>query len=76
MDRTRVTGALLMGAAALQFLLFLAALGRRSYAALAVPITLVVGALSALAFWIGWTLAAMEDELEGLEFEAEPLDED
>lgn len=75
MDRTRLTGSILMALAALQIVLFVLGVLRRSYAALAIPVTLLVGAISVLAFWVGWTLASMEDDLAGLEFEAEPLDE-
>ncbi|MCZ6544727.1 MAG: hypothetical protein O6913_03355 [Chloroflexi bacterium] len=75
MDRTRLTGSILMALAALQVVLFVLGVLRRSYAALAIPVTLLVGVISVLAFWVGWTLASMEDDLAGLEFEAEPLDE-
>lgn len=74
-DRTRLTGALLMAAMLLQVLLFLVGAVRRSYAALALPIGVIVGVTAVLGFWVGWTLLSMEDDLAGLEFEAEPLDE-
>ena len=74
MERTRLTGAILMGAVALELLLFLRALSRGSYAAVAVPAALLVLVISALVFWTGWTLLQMEDELEGLEFATEPID--
>ena len=64
-----------MVAMAAQVVLFLIGAARRSYAALAIPIALMVTFLSVLGFWVGWTLASMEDDLTGLEFEAEPLDE-
>ena len=76
MDRTRLTGALLMAIMVVQVLLFLIGALRRSYAALAMPIGVMVGVVSVLGFWVGWTLLSMEDDLAGLEFEAEPLDED
>ncbi len=75
MDRARLTGLLLMTAAVIELLLFCVYLARRSYAALAVPVTAGVAIVSALAFWVGWTLVSMEDDLAGLEFEAEPLDD-
>ncbi len=75
MERTRLTGAVLMGAAALELLCFLLALSRRSYAAVALPAALLVILISALAFWVGWTLLQVEDELEGLEFAVEPIDD-
>ena len=73
MDRTRLTGAVLMAVCVLQALLFLAGAARRSYAALALPVGLVVAVGSVLGFWVGWTLLSMEDDLTGLEYEAEPL---
>ncbi len=75
MDRTRLTGTLLMAAMALQALLFLVGAMRRSYTALALPVAALVTVISLLGFWVGWTLATMEDDLTGLEFEAEPLDD-
>ena len=75
MDRTRLTGAIVMGAVALELLLFLRALSRRSYAAVAIPAALLVILISALAFWTGWTLLTVRDELEDLEFVAEPIDD-
>ncbi len=65
----------MMALAALQIVLFVLGVLRRSYAALAIPVALLVGVITVLAFWVGWTLASMEDDLAGLEFEAEPLDE-
>ncbi len=62
-----------MAACALQVLLFLAGAMKRSYAALALPVGLLVGVGSVLGFWVGWTLLSMEDDLSGLEYEAEPL---
>lgn len=73
MDRTRLTGAFLMVVCGLQILLFLAGAAKRSYAALAIPVGVIVTAGSVLGFWVGWTLVAMEDDLSGLEYEAEPL---
>ena len=72
-DRTRLTGALLMALMVMQALLFLVGVLRRSYAALALPVGVVVAVTSVLGFWVGWTLLSMEDDLTGLEFEAEPL---
>ena len=75
MDRTRLTGLLLMAAAVIELLLFCGGVARRRYAALALPVTVGVALASALAFWMGWTLISMEDDLAGLEFETEPLDD-
>jgi hypothetical protein len=56
MDRSQATGALIMAGAALQLLVFLAGLTRKSYLALALPVAGAMAALSALAFWVGWTM--------------------
>ena len=75
MDRTRLTGAIVMGAVVLELLLFLRGLSRRSYTAVAIPAALLVVVISALAFWTGWTLLTVRDELEDLEFAVEPIDD-
>lgn len=75
MDRTRLTGAIVMGAAVLELLLFLRGVSRGSYAAVAIPAALLVVVISALAFWTGWTLLTVRDELEDLEFVVEPIDD-
>ena len=75
MDRTRLTGVALMGLSVVQVLLFLLAAARRRYAAVALPGAAGVMGISVLAFWVGWTLVSLEDDLTGLEFEAEPREE-
>jgi hypothetical protein len=50
-------GRLLMVAAVLQMLLFLAGLTRRSYLVVALPVGGALAGLSALAFWVGYTMA-------------------
>ena len=75
MDRTRLTGALLMAAMSLQALLFLIGVARRSYAALALPAAGLVALVSVLGFWVGWTLLSLEDDLTGLDYEAEPVED-
>ena len=57
---SRTIGLLLMAGAALQLLVFFAAASRRSYAALALPVGAGLAAISALAFWIGYTMAYAE----------------
>lgn len=64
MERSQQMGALIMAAAVLQMLLFLWAAARRSYMAVALPIMAALAAISALAFWIGWTMFTTESELE------------
>jgi hypothetical protein len=65
-----MTGVLIMAGAVLQMMLFLWAVARRSYMAVALPVMAALAAISALAFWIGWTMFTTESELEeGLEEE-------
>lgn len=75
MDRTRLTGLILMIAAAFQALWFLLGVRRRSYAAVAVPAAAITLTAAVLLFWIGWTTYELEDDLEGLNFVPEPLDD-
>ena len=64
MNRGQNTGLFLMIGAALELLLFLYGAARRSYLALALPVTAAMLAVSALTFWLGWTMLTMEDEAE------------
>ena len=70
MERSQLTGVLIMAGAVLQMMLFLWAAARRSYMAVALPVMGALAAISALAFWIGWTMFTTESELEE-EFEEE-----
>lgn len=63
MDRSQRTGLILMAAGALQLLVFLGGIARKSYAALALPILAAVSVASGLAFWIGWTMFTTEPDL-------------
>jgi hypothetical protein len=71
MDRSQMTGILIMAGAALEMLLFLYGAARRSYMAVALPVMAAVAAVSALAFWVGWTLLTTEEEIPELEGESE-----
>jgi hypothetical protein len=71
MDRSQMTGMLIMAGAALEMLLFLYGAARRSYMAVALPVMAAVAAVSALAFWVGWTLLTTEEEIPELEGESE-----
>jgi len=75
LDRTRLTGLILMVAAAVQALWFLLGVQRRSYAAVAIPAAAITLSAAVLLFWIGWTTYELEDDLEGLNFVPEPLDD-
>jgi hypothetical protein len=68
MEGSQRLGAIIMLATVFEMVIFLWALSRRSYMAVALPVTMVLGALNALAFWIGWTMfTASEEEEEELE---------
>lgn len=56
-ERARLLGRALMAGAVLQLVLFLLGVRRRSYAALAIPLLGALTAISALAFWVGYTMA-------------------
>lgn len=56
MDRSQMTGGLIMVGAVVQVFLFIVGLFRKSYLALAIPVTAAMAALGALAFWVGWTM--------------------
>lgn len=72
MDRSQVTGGLIMAGAVVDLIVFTFGLFRKSYLAIAVPVAGAMAALSALAFWVGYTMlttpADMPDpELESME---------
>jgi hypothetical protein len=64
--RAQKTGAIIMALAGIEMLLFLYGALRRSYVALAIPVTVAMTALTALGFWVGWTMMSMEEEPEDL----------
>ena len=64
MNRAHMTGMILMAGAGLQLLLFMYGAFKRSYLALALPVTAAMLALTALTFWVGWTMMTMEEEIE------------
>ena len=68
MEGSQRLGAIIMLATIFEMVVFLWAVSRRSYLAVALPLTVVLGALNVLAFWIGWTMfTASEEEEEELE---------
>ena len=76
MENSQRTGLIIMIVSAFQFVLFFWAMTRRSYLAIALPVLSALAAVSALAFWIGWTMFTGEDEeLEEMNDPAAP-DED
>lgn len=64
MDRSQMTGIAIMLGAVVEMLLFLYGAARRSYMAVALPVMGGLTVISALAFWIGWTMLTSETELE------------
>jgi hypothetical protein len=64
MIRGSNTGMILMAGAVLEMLLFLYGAMRRSYLALALPVTAAMATVTVLTFWLGWTMLTMEDEEE------------
>jgi len=67
MARTRQLGTILMAVAAFNMLVMVIATMRRSYLALAIPVLAATGVVSALAFWVGWTMASTSADLAELE---------
>jgi hypothetical protein len=72
MDRSQTTGALIMAGAALQLLIFVVGLMRKSYLAIAMPVTGAMAALSALAFWVGWTMLTTPADMPEEDFGSDP----
>ncbi len=62
--RAQKTGAIIMAMAGFGLVVFLIGALRRSYLALALPVTVAMAALTALGFWVGWTMMTMEEEPE------------
>jgi lipopolysaccharide export LptBFGC system permease protein LptF len=62
MERPQQTGLFIMIGAAFALVVFLWSITRRSYMAVALPVMGAMTAVSALAFWIGWTMFTAQDE--------------
>jgi hypothetical protein len=67
MDRPRRLGTFMMLFSAVQMLIMVVGVMRRSYLAIALPVIAAVGLISALTFWVGWTMANTEPDLAELE---------
>ena len=67
MGRSKQLGTILMIGAAVQALFMLVGTMRRSYLVIALPILAATGLISALAFWVGWTMVNTEPDLVELE---------
>ncbi len=69
MERSQSMGTILMAVSALQMLVFTLGMVRRSYLAVALPVMAAMGAVSALLFWIGYTMVNMDPDLSELDME-------
>ena len=67
MDRSQNLGVILMAVSAVQMLVFTVGVLRRSFYAVALPVLAATGAISALLFWLGYTMVSMEPELADLD---------
>jgi hypothetical protein len=67
MGRSQQLGMIMMAVAAVQMLIVVIGALRRSYLVIALPVVTAVGIVSALTFWVGWTMANTEPELAELE---------
>jgi hypothetical protein len=67
MARSKQLGTFLMIGAALQALIMTIGVMRRSYLAIALPVLAAAGLISALAFWVGYTMASTEPDMAELE---------
>jgi len=61
-ETSQRTGLIIMLGAAFGFVFFFWGMTRKSYLAVALPVGSALAAVSALAFWIGWTMFTGEDE--------------
>ena len=71
MERQRQLGTILMAIAAVQSLIFLIGVLRRSYLAIALPVVAAMMAVSGILFWVGYTMASMKSDLADLDMEEE-----
>jgi len=67
MGRSRQLGMFIAVGASLQMLIMVLGTLRRSYLVIALPVLAATGVVSALAFWVGWTMMNTEPELADLE---------
>jgi hypothetical protein len=72
MEGSQRLGAIIMLATVFETVVFLWAISRRSYLAIALPVMIILTALNVLSFWIGWTMFTAGEEEED---DLEPLDD-
>lgn len=75
MERTQSMGAILMAVSGLNMLIFTIGVMRRSYLAVALPVLVALGAVSAVLFWIGYTMSNMQPDMSELNIEDEDEDD-
>ena len=75
MERSQSIGMVLMAVSGLQLVVFTLGMLRKSYIAVAVPVFAVTAGISALLFWIGYTMVNMEPDLSELDLEEEEFEE-
>jgi len=63
MERTQLFGLLIEAGTALEMILFLWGIVRRSYMAVALPVLGAMTALNLLTLWVGWTMLTTEAEM-------------
>jgi len=73
MQRSQQTGLVIMIVSAFTLVVFVWAMLKRSYMAVALPVMSALAVVSGLAFWIGWTLYAGEEDDDEDGDEEEPI---
>jgi len=73
MQRSQQTGLVIMIVSAFTLVVFVWAMLKRSYMAVALPVMSALAVVSGLAFWIGWTLYAGEEDNDEDDGEEEPI---
>ena len=77
MERTQLFGLIIIAGTAMEMMLFLWGIVRRSYMAVALPVLGAMTALNLLTLWVGWTMLTTEAEMpEADEFEMEAASEE
>ena len=67
MGRSKELGMVLMIIASVQMLFTVVGALKRSYMVIALPVVAAITVISALTFWVGWTMANTEPDLAELE---------
>jgi hypothetical protein len=67
MERSQTFGLLIIAVSAIEMMLFLWGIVRRSYLALALPVLAAMAALNFLTIWVGWTMLTTESEMPEME---------